>query len=683
MSVETAVQNKDAVCAAAAAGRTAFLHMESTDAAKTYMQLALLATKARDARATIDAANQAAAEVTAKHTAAQQSQADAIASRALALASKLAADAEDVKLTNSANFNIAADRGNARALLVNGRDSATHASDCVQDANDILGVPAGSGAAANDAALQAQTRSDNAMRSANLMQGTVFAPAPASCTNRGAYDAHVVTLTADIAGIAAETAALPVPNQQLGAAVVVSRAALATQRANLQPLIITDTQHKGRALYAPAALIPLHSQNAFDAAIVRCNGLARDGNTLAAQLPPIATASAQALTPLVAPAAALSALLAPLSARMLAIEQAAQAASLLIPYDPAANSTDAMTALTQKDAADAAMAALQQDLGNAEQAVVVAARRVDAEKMKVSQRLPNKPLQDAQRDVLKKRMAVKSAVIKARSELSFIGAIIAPCFAEAEAVQRSRTSLAAAEAEQARLEALPTGLQEAERALAAAQADVDAITQSVAIAQPCANTARTSARSATDRRIDQLMAEGHGPQRHEGAPTERTLGERALYCIDPETHTQLDVESGGAHAADLNASKIKTKADYVKAEALARAALVPGEDVARFPLTNIGPNVAQGITCGARGGKSVTSLGPDEVLTVPVLPPYVYGAGTPPPTAAEMDTAQMSIEIARHTRATVFAPNAEAFAVLRPDINNKIYLRTMWPQNPA
>lgn len=94
-------------------------------------------------------------------------------------------------------------------------------------------------------------------------------------------------------------------------------------------------------------------------------------------------------------------------------------------------------------------------------------------------------------------------------------------------------------------------------------------------------------------------------------------------------------------------------------------------------LSAIGYDVAVGVPCkpNARPARTQTSLGPTE--TVPVRTGYVYGAVTPPPTSEQMDKGRMADAIRDNTEPTVYGPAASAFAVLRPDINGKLYLRTM------
>jgi hypothetical protein len=99
------------------------------------------------------------------------------------------------------------------------------------------------------------------------------------------------------------------------------------------------------------------------------------------------------------------------------------------------------------------------------------------------------------------------------------------------------------------------------------------------------------------------------------------------------------------------------------------------------PVAAIGPNVAAGVTCTAEPPREATSLG--QARRVPTAAGYVYGAANPPRARAEMDVPAIRAQITASTQPTVFRGNAEAFAVLRTDTMGQVYLRTMWPRNPA
>lgn len=71
-------------------------------------------------------------------------------------------------------------------------------------------------------------------------------------------------------------------------------------------------------------------------------------------------------------------------------------------------------------------------------------------------------------------------------------------------------------------------------------------------------------------RFAELEAQGHGPQRHEGAVTRQMLEDRVLHGIDPITGTTIDGVTGGTHNAVRTATRITKEADFVAAEALIR-----------------------------------------------------------------------------------------------------------------
>ncbi|MBW7861503.1 MAG: hypothetical protein H3C33_10430 [Rhodocyclaceae bacterium] len=71
-------------------------------------------------------------------------------------------------------------------------------------------------------------------------------------------------------------------------------------------------------------------------------------------------------------------------------------------------------------------------------------------------------------------------------------------------------------------------------------------------------------------RFAELEAQGHGPQRHEGAVTRQMLEVRVLYGIDPITGTTTDGIAGGTHNTVRTATRITNEADFVAAEALIR-----------------------------------------------------------------------------------------------------------------
>ncbi|WP_227272225.1 phage minor head protein [Roseobacter weihaiensis] len=84
------------------------------------------------------------------------------------------------------------------------------------------------------------------------------------------------------------------------------------------------------------------------------------------------------------------------------------------------------------------------------------------------------------------------------------------------------------------------------------------------------NTRRREVDALIGRRFAELEAQGHGPQRHEGAVTRQMLEDRVLRGIDPITGTTTDGVTGGTHNTVRNATRITNEADYVAAEAFIR-----------------------------------------------------------------------------------------------------------------
>jgi hypothetical protein len=204
-------------------------------------------------------------------------------------------------------------------------------------------------------------------------------------------------------------------------------------------------------------------------------------------------------------------------------------------------------------------------------------------------------------------------------------------------------------------------------------------------ARTAADQAQADKDQAVTKRITQLQAEGHGPQRHEGLVSLADLGERAVYKIDPETHTQIDAESGELHSADAVASKFNTNEVYVLAESMARQTLLArpnpnqSQDVL-IPLAQIGPpnQIATGVesTWADNAQPRVpTTLG--TARAIPTLQPFV--AGSPPPMKPQMNGPAMQAEIAAHSQ-TVNFTGGNARAIYRRDANGNMYLRTMWSE---
>jgi hypothetical protein len=229
--------------------------------------------------------------------------------------------------------------------------------------------------------------------------------------------------------------------------------------------------------------------------------------------------------------------------------------------------------------------------------------------------------------------------------------------------------------------------------LPALKKEVDAIKDAAAKAKAAADEAIKAKDEAVDKRIDQLMAEGHGPQRHEGQVTPKDLGERAVYKIDPESHLQVDAETLSdpkfheVHSADAVASKFTSKETYVLTESNSRAKLLAANPATtneslKSPLTEVGPEntVASGIKSRfdpATQPKEETSLGP--VRKIPTKPTYAYSDATPPPDRSQMDEKAMATEIKANSENVDFTGGVSN-AIYRKDTNGKWYLRTMWSE---
>ena len=71
-------------------------------------------------------------------------------------------------------------------------------------------------------------------------------------------------------------------------------------------------------------------------------------------------------------------------------------------------------------------------------------------------------------------------------------------------------------------------------------------------------------------RFAELEAQGHGPQRHEGAVTRQMLEDRVLKGFDPMTGSRTDGVTGGTHNFVRTATRITSEADFVAAEGFIR-----------------------------------------------------------------------------------------------------------------
>jgi SPP1 gp7 family putative phage head morphogenesis protein len=81
---------------------------------------------------------------------------------------------------------------------------------------------------------------------------------------------------------------------------------------------------------------------------------------------------------------------------------------------------------------------------------------------------------------------------------------------------------------------------------------------------------RTNVSAFVARRFAELEAQGHGPQRHEGAVTQQMLIDRVLDGKDPMTGTSVDGVTGRPHRPPPIATRIKTPEAFVTAESYLR-----------------------------------------------------------------------------------------------------------------
>lgn len=95
---------------------------------------------------------------------------------------------------------------------------------------------------------------------------------------------------------------------------------------------------------------------------------------------------------------------------------------------------------------------------------------------------------------------------------------------------------------------------------------------------------RTTASAFVARRFAELEAQGHGPQRHEGAVTRQMLIDRVLDGKDPMTGTSVDGVTGRPHRPPPIATRITTPEAFVAAESYLRrtAAYRAARDAAFF-----------------------------------------------------------------------------------------------------
>lgn len=84
------------------------------------------------------------------------------------------------------------------------------------------------------------------------------------------------------------------------------------------------------------------------------------------------------------------------------------------------------------------------------------------------------------------------------------------------------------------------------------------------------NTRRREVDALVASRFVELEAQGHGPQRHEGAVTRQMLEDRVMRGFDPMTGSRRDGVTGRRHNRPTIASRITSEASFVGADSIIR-----------------------------------------------------------------------------------------------------------------
>jgi hypothetical protein len=569
--------------------------------------------------------------------------------------------------------------------------------------------------------------------------------AQTACTELGKAQRTGASLDPNLAGLSVQQRMLVLAAQQAAADQAVTNSIQTTGMANNNPpnlaalnaTIDQDPVANVQTLQTiavnsvkPRNTTPItnaFSQNNFRKAIESAKELsdesAQGGNAVQASAAAMAQAAkdlAQHNTQLVVPVGVLG-------NHAAAVAPAAQAASRAIPYDSGANAVAVKDCIDAADAAhplaaqaDAVVAPVDQaileltaalaDLGRQRQALVDAAKEPYRESLTTGVKRLAELKKGMNKMTSDGAMKGDEAVIAIRAALAVhphapVGLEVCPDGAPkklAQQVLRQKALMDAAAAKNrvnidairgidnmpdhvAGVSALKAQIDEGEALLVQLQLLSQSLAPEVARARAAAVLANQAKDLAVDTRIAQLSSEGHGPQRHEGQVTPVELGQRAVYKIDPETHTQVDAESGELHSADAVASKFNSKEIYVLAESMARAALLLNPPVndhieQLIPLTVLGPEnqVASGVESTwdpAAQPRMATDKGPAR--QIPTVQPWV--PDSPPPNQLDMDQNAMQVEIAAHSQAVDFR-GGQAKAIYRRDINGNWYLRTMWSE---
>ena len=696
-----------AVCAAEQAGTQAAAAMDNQATARDYMRLSTIASNAFRIRSDLDAALQLALAAHARTLDAQAAAAATTAQATAIAASHALTMGEQQALDLNGVHHNAADQATADAAHARAKADSDRAHQLGSNAEASLAAAGPIKTAATNA-REAGLKIQSATRHAGRLgqAGGALPPAPNPAT-AAQYNLEIAALqAAALAALPADTATAAAAGAQLSAAAGPADAALTAQQLVVTTAVQRATDRESRQIYRAGA-VRTEQQNHFDTDVSALGKLSTDADAGARTIDGAVTAAVAPLAQVDAAALALPGALAALRGHADAVYTAAHAAAGLMPYDPAINCGHALAALTHLEQAESAMRELlvQEQASKREsqraREAVAAAETAAAVLRSATRRAREAGLEAAWE---KARAATrsgdaKSVFQKAKENLTTADVAMADCplrgarhvkvRAALEALIHARAQLANA-GNTPDIEAADASVAQGRTAAGAIAAARTRTAAALAAAKLCLDGARAAWAHAVAARIAQQREEGHGPQRHEGDPTVEDLGRRALYGIDPETKTQCDAESGELHSADLNASKFKNEETYVRAELLARAA-PPGATVRLSPL---GPGAAVGVSCPRRPGAYRTVMlapappappapaTPAQALRVPVSAAYLDNGTQPPPTAAQMDAAAITAELNALTHATVFGRDAQIKAILRTDTHNKVFLRTMWPQNP-
>jgi len=620
------------ICAQAVAAETARDALAKEEDAKAYLGLVFLAAKARTARLALERA-QASAHAVPNDTA------DSANTRDDVTAAKASVDALLVNPQPDANQvdeKDAEDVAAVTAVHAAAKSAAPESHRAYEKTLELLDGPGlgRTGEALSDLGKGLE-ETEGVPRDITKVNAL---PVPNSCTDADAYNGHLTalvnhneTLTDCIRPVVEARQALAGRRTRVESEMTTKRATLG-QPGGLQTQVNAVRENNVKNRDAPR----VNTWNNFSDDCEASNKLMNDAAALANAADTMADLAQVDLATLDTPATALAVSTNALIARLQNIENAATAASKLIPYDSKGSSQSAVAALDAGDAAAKALEMLQ---------ATKAAQEIQLKK------LP------------KAALRVRRAISAARKQ-GYLSAAISRCTGG----YYDPTDYYGATTAQKALKDLKQELEDT-------QATLDH-------AEQCAQRAAQAADQAAGLRMKHLMAEGHGPQRHGPDVSKEQLQERCVFRIDPETRTQLDVD-GGIHKADPRASKFTSKATYVRADSMARAHPNMGDNGTLVRLDQIDAdisNLVEGYECNNRPEGVETSMG--KTTQVPTRGDYLYSAQRGPPNRQQMDVNRLKQDAERLSAKKTYPNDTSAKAILRADINGKLYLRTMWPEEP-